>query len=78
MDADDSHVHFLSKFYFLALSSGLLDYLIFLYEILQVVKTLLPDPMKQEPLLVENIPDPLEGEQVTLQITFVISYLYII
>ncbi|KAL4579054.1 hypothetical protein LXL04_015189 [Taraxacum kok-saghyz] len=29
----------------------------------QVIKTLLPDPMKQEPLLVENIPDPLEGEQ---------------
>ncbi|KAI3724622.1 hypothetical protein L2E82_36405 [Cichorium intybus] len=29
----------------------------------QVMKTLLPDPMKQEPLLVENIPDPLEGEQ---------------
>ncbi|KAL7613925.1 hypothetical protein Lser_V15G04929 [Lactuca serriola] len=29
----------------------------------QVIKTLVPDPMKQEPLLVENIPDPLEGEQ---------------
>ncbi|XP_071697374.1 uncharacterized protein [Rutidosis leptorrhynchoides] len=29
----------------------------------QVIKTLIPDPMKQEPLLVENIPDPLEGEQ---------------
>ncbi|KAI7733822.1 hypothetical protein M8C21_011693 [Ambrosia artemisiifolia] len=29
----------------------------------QVIKTLLPDLMKQEPLLVENIPDPLEGEQ---------------
>ncbi|XP_076948564.1 uncharacterized protein LOC143620853 [Bidens hawaiensis] len=30
---------------------------------LDVIKTLLPDPMKQEPLLVENIPDPLQGEQ---------------
>ncbi|XP_076913936.1 uncharacterized protein LOC143572753 [Bidens hawaiensis] len=30
---------------------------------LQVIKTLLPDPMKQEPLLVENIPDSLQGEQ---------------
>ncbi|KAF5803959.1 putative ribosome biogenesis protein Bms1/Tsr1 [Helianthus annuus] len=29
----------------------------------QVIRSLLPDPMKQEPLLVENIPDPLEGEQ---------------
>ncbi|KAI7724522.1 hypothetical protein M8C21_023976 [Ambrosia artemisiifolia] len=29
----------------------------------QVIRTLLPDLMKQEPLLVENIPDPLEGEQ---------------
>ncbi|PWA54939.1 ribosome biogenesis protein BMS1/TSR1, AARP2CN [Artemisia annua] len=29
----------------------------------QVIRTLIPDPMKQEPLLVENIPDPLEGEQ---------------
>ncbi|KAI3725539.1 hypothetical protein L1987_65329 [Smallanthus sonchifolius] len=29
----------------------------------QVIRCLLPDPMKQEPLLVENIPDPLEGEQ---------------
>ncbi|KAM0012992.1 putative ribosome biogenesis protein Bms1/Tsr1 [Helianthus debilis subsp. tardiflorus] len=28
-----------------------------------VIRSLLPDPMKQEPLLVENIPDPLEGEQ---------------
>ncbi|RWW81686.1 hypothetical protein BHE74_00009901 [Ensete ventricosum] len=26
--------------------------------------TLLPDPMKQEPLVVENVPDPLAGEQV--------------
>nr|XP_043634327.1 pre-rRNA-processing protein TSR1 homolog [Erigeron canadensis] len=29
----------------------------------QVIKTLVPDPMNQEPLLVENVPDPLEGEQ---------------
>ncbi|KAD5960237.1 hypothetical protein R6Q59_013407 [Mikania micrantha] len=29
----------------------------------QVIRSLLPDPMKQEPLLVENTPDPLEGEQ---------------
>lgn len=31
---------------------------------LQVVRSLVPDPMKQEPLLVENVPDPLAGEQV--------------
>ncbi|WOK92487.1 pre-rRNA-processing protein [Canna indica] len=29
----------------------------------QVVQTLLPDPLKQEPLIVENVPDPLAGEQ---------------
>ncbi|KAH7848301.1 hypothetical protein Vadar_000957 [Vaccinium darrowii] len=29
----------------------------------QVVRSLVPDPMKQEPLLVENVPDPLAGEQ---------------
>ncbi|KAJ9542015.1 hypothetical protein OSB04_028521 [Centaurea solstitialis] len=29
----------------------------------QVIRTLLPDPLKQESLLVENIPNPLEGEQ---------------
>lgn len=29
----------------------------------QVIRTLLPDPLKQEPLLVENVPNPLEGEQ---------------
>ncbi|XP_010266136.1 PREDICTED: pre-rRNA-processing protein TSR1 homolog isoform X2 [Nelumbo nucifera] len=29
----------------------------------EVVHSLVPDPMKQEPLLVENIPDPLAGEQ---------------
>uniref|UniRef100_A0A1D1Y5B3 Pre-rRNA-processing protein TSR1 n=1 Tax=Anthurium amnicola TaxID=1678845 RepID=A0A1D1Y5B3_9ARAE len=29
----------------------------------QVMRTLLPDPMKAEPLLVENVPDPLAGEQ---------------
>lgn len=33
-----------------------LIYLILLYEMLQVIKTLLPYPMKKEPLLVENIP----------------------
>lgn len=29
----------------------------------EVIKSLNPDPMKQEPLLVENFPDPLAGEQ---------------
>ncbi|GAA0175096.1 hypothetical protein LIER_28345 [Lithospermum erythrorhizon] len=29
----------------------------------QVLKSLMPDPMKQEPLVVENTPDPLAGEQ---------------
>ncbi|XP_058220567.1 uncharacterized protein LOC131330850 [Rhododendron vialii] len=29
----------------------------------QVIRSLVPDPMKQEPLLVENVPDPLAGEQ---------------
>lgn len=29
----------------------------------QVIRCLVPDPLKQEPLLVENIPDPLAGEQ---------------
>ncbi|CAN4123081.1 unnamed protein product [Withania somnifera] len=29
----------------------------------QVISCLTPDPMKQEPLLVENVPDPLAGEQ---------------
>ncbi|XP_020261726.1 pre-rRNA-processing protein TSR1 homolog isoform X2 [Asparagus officinalis] len=29
----------------------------------QVMRTILPDPMNQEPLLVENTPDPLAGEQ---------------
>ncbi|KAK1392977.1 Bms1-type G domain-containing protein [Heracleum sosnowskyi] len=29
----------------------------------QVISSLIPDPMKQEPLLVENLPDPLAGEQ---------------
>ncbi|CAN4094075.1 unnamed protein product [Withania somnifera] len=29
----------------------------------QVISCLIPDPMKQEPLLVENVPDPLAGEQ---------------
>lgn len=32
--------------------------------LLQVIRSLVPDPMKQEPLLVENVPDPLAGEQV--------------
>ncbi|KAJ6811590.1 pre-rRNA-processing protein TSR1-like protein isoform X1 [Iris pallida] len=30
---------------------------------IEVIRTILPDPLKQEPLLVENIPDPLAGEQ---------------
>ncbi|WOG99858.1 hypothetical protein DCAR_0519214 [Daucus carota subsp. sativus] len=29
----------------------------------QVISSLVPDPMKQEPLLVENLPDSLAGEQ---------------
>ncbi|XP_078448299.1 pre-rRNA-processing TSR1-like protein [Wolffia australiana] len=29
----------------------------------EVICTLLPDPIKAEPLLVENVPDPLAGEQ---------------
>ncbi|KAG9444576.1 hypothetical protein H6P81_015916 [Aristolochia fimbriata] len=29
----------------------------------QVLHSLLPDPSKQEPLIVENVPDPLAGEQ---------------
>lgn len=29
----------------------------------EVIHSLAPDPEKQEPLLVENIPDPLDGEQ---------------
>jgi len=30
------------------------------------LKSLVPDPMKQEPLVIENTPDPLAGEQVSL------------
>ncbi|KAK1284113.1 hypothetical protein QJS10_CPB21g00790 [Acorus calamus] len=30
---------------------------------LQVIQSLLPDPSKQEPLIMENVPDPLSGEQ---------------
>ncbi|KAM0915889.1 hypothetical protein ACQ4PT_010544 [Festuca glaucescens] len=30
---------------------------------IQIVDTFVPDPLNQEPLLVENIPDPLAGEQ---------------
>uniref|UniRef100_A0A0D3HKT3 Bms1-type G domain-containing protein n=1 Tax=Oryza barthii TaxID=65489 RepID=A0A0D3HKT3_9ORYZ len=30
---------------------------------IQIVDTFVPDPSSQEPLLVENTPDPLEGEQ---------------
>lgn len=30
---------------------------------LEVIRTLSPDPLKLEPLLVENVPDPLAGEQ---------------
>lgn len=33
---------------------------------MQVIQTLLPDPLKQEPLVVENVPDPLAGEQVRM------------
>ncbi|KAF6158366.1 hypothetical protein GIB67_022446 [Kingdonia uniflora] len=29
----------------------------------QVVRYLVPNPLKQEPLLIENVPDPLAGEQ---------------
>ncbi|OMP03080.1 Pre-rRNA-processing protein TSR1 isoform 1 [Corchorus capsularis] len=29
----------------------------------QIIRSLVPDPLNQEPLLVENIPDPLAGEQ---------------
>ncbi|XP_031254614.1 pre-rRNA-processing protein TSR1 homolog isoform X1 [Pistacia vera] len=29
----------------------------------EVIRSLAPDPSKQEPLLVENVPDPLAGEQ---------------
>ncbi|RID62631.1 hypothetical protein BRARA_E01691 [Brassica rapa] len=29
----------------------------------EVLRSLVPDPMKQEPLVTENTPDPLEGEQ---------------
>ncbi|KAB1203555.1 hypothetical protein CJ030_MR8G015378 [Morella rubra] len=29
----------------------------------EVIRSLAPDPLKQEPLLVENVPDPLAGEQ---------------
>lgn len=31
---------------------------------MQAIHTLLPDPLSHEPLLVENAPDPLAGEQV--------------
>ncbi|KAK4854055.1 hypothetical protein QYF36_018336 [Acer negundo] len=29
----------------------------------EVIRSVVPDPMKQEPVLVENVPDPLAGEQ---------------
>lgn len=48
---------------FISVSEILYSY-ICLCKIFQVIKSLFPDPMKQEPLLVENIPDPLAGEQV--------------
>lgn len=38
--------------------------LLILVKKMQVILTILPDPLNQEPLLVENIPDPLAGEQV--------------
>lgn len=44
--------------------SKILYSLFCLRKIFQVIKSPSPDPMKQEPLLVENIPDPLAGEQV--------------
>ena len=37
---------------------------VFIEIFFQVMLTILPDPLNQEPLLVENIPDPLAGEQV--------------
>ena len=38
----------------------------FCFGIDQVLRSLVPDPMKQEPLVTENTPDPLAGEQVSL------------
>lgn len=35
----------------------------------QVIRSLDPDPEKQEALVVENIPDPLAGEQVDNEIS---------
>ncbi|XVF63546.1 hypothetical protein PTKIN_Ptkin09bG0095500 [Pterospermum kingtungense] len=32
-------------------------------EDVEVIRSLVPDPLSQEPLLVENVPDPLAGEQ---------------
>jgi hypothetical protein len=32
--------------------------------ILQVIRSLLPNPSEQELVIVENVPDPLVGEQV--------------
>lgn len=36
--------------------------------ILQVIGSLVPDPLNHEALVVENIPDPLAGEQVDNEI----------
>ncbi|CAD5314654.1 unnamed protein product [Arabidopsis thaliana] len=35
----------------------------FQFSKIEVLKSLVPDPMKQEPLVIENTPDPLAGEQ---------------
>lgn len=36
------------------------------FGLFQIVNTFVPDPSSQEPLLVENVPDPLAGEQVSI------------
>lgn len=41
-------------------------FILFSVRIDQVLRSLLPDPIKQEQLVVENTPDPLAGEQVSL------------
>ena len=46
--------------------SSLCQFTSFCFGIDQVLRSLVPDPMKQEPLVTENTPDPLEGEQVSL------------
>lgn len=41
----------------------------------KVVRSLVPDPLKQEAFLVENVPDRLGDEQVTLLHHFFINQL---